>query len=160
MPGRNRAWADTIFCGSVLVDEGSSLINLLLDAPVVDTLTAVRIVIDLSIGPLVTTTVEASNCISVGIGVSSREAVTAAAIPDPAQSDQYPPRGWLYVANKASRFIIQSSGIHATYALFQADLHAMRKVDKGVLFLAMGNAGVIGTESVAIFGRVRVLCLT
>ncbi len=161
MASRNRAWADTMFCGSLLADEGTIRSNLLIDAPTVDTLTAVRIIVDLSIGPNVVSAADAANCISVGIGVTSAEGFAAGATPSPAFTDQYPPRGWLYIATKVSRmFVITSTGLSTTFAEFKGDFRAMRKVDKGILYMEIVNNAVVATGAVAIYGRVRVLCLT
>jgi len=148
-----------VFAGNVIIDEGSLLTDLLVNAPTVDTLTAVRIIMDLEVGHSVTSTVDAFNVHSVGIGVTSREAFAAAVIPDPEQDSQYPPRGWLYVANKAVRSH-QDQGSTKTQARFVVDLRAMRKIDKGVLYLAQSNNAVVQTLSVDVVGRVRVLCLT
>jgi len=160
MPGRNRAWADTVYSGLVIVDEGSLATDLLVNAPTVDTLTAVRIIIDVVVVLSPAIVSDALNVVSVGLGVTSREAFTAVALPDPAASTEYPPRGWLYVANKPVRSTATTVGLDVKEAHFQVDLRAMRKVDKGVLFLALGNAAVLNTLSVDITGRVRVLCLT
>jgi len=163
MPGRNRAWADTIFCFKSVTDEGEDVSDLLVDAPTVDTLTAVRIVVDLSVRAGAATIVDGTNCVSVGIGVTSTEAFANAppVIPSPAVSDQYPPRGWLYVATSGVTVnTIQSTSPFIQNAEFHADLRAMRKVDKGVLFIAITNTAILGTATVDVVGRVRVLCLT
>ena len=161
---RTRAWADSVHCASVMTDEQDNVIDLLAGAPTSDTLTVARIVLDLSFAHLVAGAVDAENCVSMGIGVTSAQAFAAVppAVPDPASADEYPPRGWLYVANMAVRTYVATSGgaVNSLPAVFHVDLRAMRKVDKGILFLAIGNNATTGAQSVTFTGRVRTLCLT
>jgi len=164
MPGRNRAWADTVFNSVQIVAEGVSLTNLLTDAPTVDTLTAVRIVLDLVVAhgadePIV----DSSNAVSVGIGVCSVEAFGQGinALPEPQFSTQYPPRGWLYVATKPVLAAnIGTAGGTRRVAEFSADLRSMRKIDKGILYIVVQNNAILSNKDVDLWGRVRVLCLT
>jgi len=163
MPNRNRAWADSVFNGAQILDEGTSLTNLLLNAPTVDTLTVVRLVLDLYVSHGVDeAATDESNAISVGIGVSSVEAFNQGidALPEPQFGIEYPPRGWLYVATKPARQMSVTTGFLQETAMFQADLRAMRKIDKGILFLAVQNNAIFGTGDVDLWGRVRALCLT
>ena len=145
------------------MDEQASISNLLLDAPTVDTLTAVRLVVDIVIAHGVDEVFDASNVINVGIGVSSEEAFNVGinGLPEPAFSDKYPPRGWLYVATKPVLSIASAgSQLITRQAEFSADLRSMRKIDKGILFMVVHNNAIFGTADVDIWGRVRVLCLT
>jgi len=165
---RNRAWADTVLSGGQIVDEQSSLTNLLLNAPTVDTLTAVRIVLDLVvIQGMDEPVADKSNNIHVGIGVASTEAFAQGinALPEPVAANEYPPRGWLYVNSqptflRAYRETAAVVGGYIRAAEFKADLRSMRKIDKGILYLVVQNFGVLGTADVDLWGRVRVLCLT
>ena len=101
-PTRNRAWADIRFGATTLVAAVPQQFDLLANPPVQDTLTAVRIVGDLTGQYTVTNTVvDSLSAMDVGIGVSSSEAfavAAAAALPKPFPDDEYPPRGWLYVS--------------------------------------------------------------
>jgi len=159
MASRRRAWSDTRFNGAVLSDEAVSISDLLFDAPTSDTLTVVRILVDLQLSHIVTQAADAANVVDIGIGVSSTEAaaIGPSALPEPAVSTNYPPRGWLYAATKEVRFVVDTE---STTAHFQADLTAMRKVDKGFLFLFIQQVGVTLSASLTITGRVRVLCMT
>ena len=156
---RNRAWADIVFCGATIADEASVAVNLLTGAAS-DTITVARILLELKFYHFVTLSADGENCISLGIGVSSSEAFDQLALPDPAVNGDYPPRGWLYVANMVVLTHTVSGGIATVSADFSADVHGMRKVDKGRLFLAFGNNAIVGTSSVNYTGRIRSLCLT
>ena len=166
MTSRNRAWADSLF--SDLVTPGTSVIkNLLVGAPTVDTLTAVRIIGDIEVTTQTLSEVEHMETIDVGVGVASAEAfaVGASALPDPDDSADYPPRGWLYVARRVVSQSIPTGGTPTAMwrkdAVFAFDLRAMRKIDKGVLYLHVDSTNVDGTSSTTrMTGRVRVLCLT
>ena len=159
MADRNRAWADTILTGQALADKVSTHFDLLANSPVVDTLTAVRIILDVKVYHGVDEVADHSAIIHLGIGVASVEAFAAGttSLPAPADSTAYPPRGWLYVASKPTG-ARNTTGI--VVADFQADLRAMRKIDKGILFMCIQQVGVLGSSAVDLWGRVRVLCLT
>ncbi len=160
MPNRNRAWADTIVEEVLVATGGTFQLDLLADAPVSDTLTAVRIVLDIEAGTSITGGGDFTNLVSLGIGVSSVEALSAggASLPAPNVTDEYPPRGWLYIASKLAW--TTSAQTARRNAIFQADLRSMRKVDKGRLFMRIVNLNMTGMESINVYGRVRVLCLT
>ena len=167
MPGRNRAWADQLLANSLTAGGGSIKLNLLENAPTMDTLTAIRIVGELEVAPTPTSEVEFTQIVDIGIGVSSSEAfsIGITALPDPAAETEYPPRGWLYVARQIAVVSLPTGGtpvaIYRKHAMFKFDLRAMRKIDKGTLFMFMRNTDHAGTATnLTIFGRVRVLCLT
>ena len=166
MVSRNRAWADSRVSGTLLTSGTPLLTDLLVGAPTVDTLTAVRIVGGLTVYQDASSENEGRGYCDVGIGVSSREAFTvgATALPDPTQGDEYPPRGWLYAATKPLTLMLPTGGTPTAMwqipAVFEFDLRAMRKIDKGVLFMWVEEATVSGTLVTYITGRVRVLCLT
>jgi len=161
---RNRAWADTVYKFKSVASEGNDLQNLLLNAPTVDTLTAVRIVVDLHCSfEAGVAFADAANSLHVGIGVTSVEAFNQGinAIPEPQFSTQYPPRGWLYVATRGVSMSVESAvGFTINGADFSADLRSMRKVDKGILFCVIQNIGDLNTRTIDFTGRIRVLCLT
>ena len=136
----------------ILVDLGVSRL---------DTVTIVRLVGQMAVFPdipIVSTT--SNQIIDVGIGVASEQAFTAGAVPQPDQTDEYPARGWLYVATKSLfRGNLDTTGEH--YPTWEFDIRSMRKIDKGRLYLAAGNGLGDGTPIVVRFqGRIRALCLT
>ena len=162
MTSRNRAWADQRFAGNSLPVGTKLISNLLVNAHTVDTLTAVRIVLDVTVqyDPSLTV-VDSLSVIDVGIGVSSVEAfATAGALPSPSAETEYPPRGWLYVASQPLWQQAESTGVLTSVARFQVDIRSMRKIDKGVLFVMFQNTNLIVGATCGVTGRARVLCLT
>jgi len=159
---RATTWADQRLADNLVA--GTPLVlNLLENAPTVDTLTAVRIVGEVYVGYTISVTVTDSlSRVEMGIGVSSVEAFAAGAgsLPSPAAETEYPPRGWLYVNSLAVWEKTDSAGIQIGPAHFKFDLRAMRKIDKGVLFMVMTNANITVGGSMQVVGRIRVLCLT
>ena len=164
MARRNRAWADSVFNGGVIAAEGTVLTDLLSDAPVVDTLTAVRIIVDLVVahGSDEAVSANMSAAVSVGIGVCSVEAFAQGidALLESQFTTEYPPRGWLYVSTTPAWLGVGTAEASRREAVFKADLMAMRKIDKGILFMAVQNNAILNTKLIDLWGRVRVLCLT
>ena len=140
--------------------------DLLANAPTVDTLTAVRIVGDLAFNFASTSEIEGDAIVDIGIGVSSSQAFStgASALPDPTTETEYPPRGWLYVNTKPMVQSLPTGGTPTAMWLVQPtftfDLRAMRKIDKGTLFLWMEYLTIGGTVTPRAIGRIRTLCLT
>ena len=160
---RNRAWADKIFNIATLVAATKQDFDLLEDAPTVDTLTVVRIVGSLTFMYSPNSTITDSlSIVHMGIGVSSAEALATGggALPNPSVQDDYPPRGWLFVDTKPVSQQAESTGVINEPVTFNFDLRAMRKVDKGRLFLSMVQDNVLVGGSMRVLGRTRVLCLT
>ena len=166
MVSRRRAWADTRIVDTLLGDGVALKTDLLAGAPTSDTLTAVRIIGELYVYFSNTDETEGRGSIDVGIGVSSGEAfaVGATALPDPTTTTEYPPRGWLYVATQPMVQTLPTGGtpvsIFRKEPIFKFDLGAMRKIDKGTLFLLVEQNVIGGVLSPRLMGRVRVLCLT
>lgn len=161
---RNRAWADTRFNVGALVAGTPQIFDLLAGAPTVDTLTAVRIIGDLEFQYTPNLTVSDSlSVVDVGIGVCSTEAFSSGfdALPRASDSANYPTRGWLYVSTRpVTQLVTADTGIIDRVARFQFDLRAMRKIDKGILYLEMEQANIIIGGVMNVVGRTRVLCLT
>ncbi len=163
-PRRRLAWADTRLTTTLGSASGTLISNLLTNAPTVDTLTVNRIIVDLRVFQSPVGDTEQAQVIDLGIGVSSTEAfnIGASALSAPFNDNEYPPRGWLYVATAvALQARPTNEGIWRQDAVFKADLRAMRKIDKGILFLFMRNVNFQGTDgAVSVVGRIRALCLT
>jgi len=159
---RGRAWADTLINLSISAGAAQSATDLLANAPTIDTLTAIRIVLDLEFYPVVNTLTDGIMAIDVGIGVTSLEAFAVNATPDVNVDGEYPPRGWLYIARTtAYNDVFGDTKDQWKPGALHVDIHSQRKVDKGKLFLAMSSTTVEGSGlGVRAIGRVRVLCLT
>ncbi len=138
--------------------------DLLEDAPTLDTRTLVRLVADITVQYTVSVTVTDSlSIVDIGIGVASIEAFAVSSslgLPKPSVNTDYPPRGWIYVASQPVWEKAESTGILHHAARFQIDIRAMRKIDKGILFMTMENANITVGGSMQVTGRVRALCLT
>ena len=161
---RQRSWADTRYGGVDVVAGTDLLTDLLAVAPRVDTLTVVRIVAELNIGYTVTTTVaDADSIVDIGIGVTAQEAFDAGvtSVPDPEDPSSYPPRGWIYVNTfMVAQLVTTDGGIIDHRATIRFDIRAMRKIDKGVLFLRLSQKNLNVGGVMDLTGRVRALCLT
>jgi len=164
-PRRPRAWAD-FHLDLNLSGDTRGAVNLLVNATVnLDTITVVRLVGRIRVIPSViaNSTVSAQLC-TIGIGVSSTEAFTAAGLtlPDPNNPLDAPPRGWIF-KDQAVLVNQQDSGTVEAWEFpeFKFDNRAMRKIDRGILFMQMDNIDLIaGTTAVKFVGLIRALCLT
>jgi len=162
---RRRAWADQRFPGTALTAGTLQLTDLLENAPTSDTLTVVRIIGDLTVQYLVSTTVgDSLSIVDVGIGVvAAASFAVAGAVPDPSIETETPARGWLYVASQPVSQLLDAAGgvsIVDHRARFQFDLRAMRKIDKGILYIAIMQNNITVGGAMQMTGRVRSLCLT
>ena len=80
--------------------------------------------------------------LDIGIGIASREAVTAGVVPDPNVAADRPPRGWLYRARR----VVEQNGAGAPIVLWVPfDIRAQRRMDEADLFLAINSTGSTGT---------------
>ena len=162
-PRRNRAWADLLVAQNIGAG-GNTKLDLLGGAPTMDTLTAVRVIVHLNVSPDVLSAIDGVVSFDVGIGVSSSEAfaVGVSALPDPDDATNYPPRGWIWVDRYAVRNTVGAGPIDLNNAAeIRADIRAMRKIDKGKMFIIMKLSTAAGSGfGVNVVGRVRVLCLT
>ncbi len=162
MPSRPRSWGDRKLAIASLVAGVRQDFDLLQGVPKSDTITVARIIGDLTFmySPN-STVVDSLSQVDVGIGVSSLQAFNTggAALPDPSQEDEYPPRGWLYAATQPVFTQAESVGVIVSVARFVFDLGAMRKLDKGVLYLTMEQNNILVGASMRVVGRVRSMCL-
>ena len=161
---RRRAWADQII--TVTLTAAGHFEDLLATAPVLDTITATRI-----IGRLFATTasltaqVDSGQRLDMGICVVDASAFAAGltALPDPRVSGDSSPRGWLW---RSAMFPVK---VHSTDATFEVanfdtiefDVGAMRKVDKGKLVMIVYRTAFAGNAvDVDLEGLIRTLSLT
>ena len=162
---RSRVWADTRFA-SVALNDGAQVVNDLRGAIVVpDVYTCVRLIVDFEVGVTSLQEAEFSQIIDLGIGVTSFEAFTAGVVPDPKATADYPRDGWLYVASKLVEQSVPTGAtpvaMYRKNAVFQVDLRAGRKVDRGVLYSILENTAMTGTATnLLVTGRIRALFLT
>ncbi len=163
---RRRAWCD-FFVNQQLVEGTPQSANLLTQAPDLDTMTVARLIGRLYVShDSLTAQVDSRMMVEVGIGVASQEAFAvagAAGLPIVGAAASAPPRGWLY-RGEMQAIKVHSSG--TTYEVMMPDkdkfdLGAMRKVDKGVLFLIADTKLVGGTTAtIRMTGLIRTMVLT
>ena len=164
---RPRAWADKVLESS-LAEDGILQVDLLENAPTSDTLTVARIILDIEVALTSTNENECTQTLDLVIGVASVEAfavASSAGLPQPDVATAYPPRGWLYASRRILQQALPTGGtptaMYRTNAVFREDIHGMRKIDKGILFMLIKNDNADGTgQTVQIYGRTRALCLT
>ncbi len=167
MTDRARAWGDAIIDASFPITQTQVIDDLLETLSPNDTITAVRLVIRLHCVPQnLSDNIDGGTRIDFGIGVAALEAFNANAIPDPDVAGDVPARGWLWrstmiaVANS-----VTGPPAHDVYfgTTLEADVRAMRKVDRGKLYLVMRSGPTVVSGSylpTAVIGLVRTLCLT
>jgi len=161
---RRRAWADTPFDIDV-ASNGALLNDLRGSLNLVETLTCVRLVIDLTVEVLTISEDEGQQMTHLGVGVCSSEAFDMGATPVPNDSTAYPTLGWMYVGSKAVNQSLPTGGgitaMHRLVARYSVDIRASRKVDRGVLYSILQNRTSQGTaQPLRVSGRIRALFLT
>ncbi len=102
--------------------------------------------------------------ISLGIGVTSRDAFIAggAAVPNAQTPTEFPVAGWV-IRDQAVMVNQQDSGTVEAWHFpeFRFDIRAARKVDRGIAFMSITNADLIaGTTAVKVAGVIRCLVKT
>jgi len=164
---RPLAWGDTEIDDLFTSAATKSPVDLLTTLTPSDTITAIRIIIRLYCIPQnLSDNIDGGSRIDIGIGVAAEEAFTANVVPDPSVMADVPARGWLWkgtliaVANTVTgppaRDIYYGTEI-------SADVRAMRKVDRGNLYIARQAKDFSVSGSflpVTLVGMVRVLCAT
>ena len=153
---RRTAWVDTI------VDEnaataGQATKSLLGILGQVDTrgTTLIRTIVSLGLWSNTTAGAWGVQRCDIGIGITSQEAFSAGAFPDPKAATDEPPRGWVYRTSK----LVTQNGV-GTQIVFEvmADIRGARKIENGELFLIMDNTAESGTTfTVNLQGLVRIL---
>ena len=165
MAHRPRAWADLVFQAQIASGALMTPLNLLADlgANVLDTITVTRIIGSLhAFIEMPDPQVQGIMRCDLAIGVVASSNFPGTGVPDPTITTEYPARGYLYVTTK---WIAQSAGAstmqQSQQPAWDIDIGAMRKIDKGVLYVHAGNSLVDGAAfTIRVGGRLRALCLT
>ncbi len=163
-PRRPRVWVD-LHMDANLTAAAASLQDLL-SAAVVDlqTKTVIRLIGRLrAIPSVVANNTVSAQLVSIGIGVTSREAFTAGgvSVPSPAVQTEFPTGGWLY-KEQAVLVNQQDSGTVEAWEFpeFRFDIRASRKVDRGIFFVRVVNTDLLaGSTAIKVAGLVRCLVL-
>ncbi len=152
-------WVDTLIEDTTATQTTSPPISLLGGLTLADMrgLTLIRTIIRLSLSPITTAGAWGVANVTIGIGVTSRDAfgIGAAAVPDPGIATDTPPRGWVY----RTAVGVSQNGV-GTEIIFPVrdDVRGARKTDQGELFLRFNNNPTDGQAfGVELHGLVRCL---
>jgi len=122
-------------------------------------MTLTRTVIGIDVARITHDSGEGSDQVFLGIGVLSRDAFAAsgAAIPDPFVMSDYPARGWVWrAAYRVYGFAADQPAVFNRR--IDLDIRAQRKLENGILTLAVKNTAFEGTSSViTVSGIIRTL---
>jgi len=162
---RPRAWGDNLIDIAMTGETQQSPVDLLSELVTSDTITVIRLVGHLSVVPNSITASTVMTCaVDLGIGVASIEAFNVAGgIPDPNAAGDVPIRNWLW-RDRLVAVIENAGGTEDSYKQWpevRFDLRAMRKVDRGRLYLTVVPTALVGTYgALRLVGIIRALCLT
>ena len=156
---RRTTWEDTAF--AVGIATGAQQLTALdgvLSQADAQGLTLTRMIIDLSCFSSTVAGAWGVQRLALGVGIASREALAASAVPDPNTDTEEPPRGWVW---KTTVAIAQNGiGTPVVTARIMVDNRAKRRLDSGRLYIALNNDAELGTTfAVRIIGNIRALFL-
>jgi len=164
---RPRAWGDTLIENNFTATAQNFLVNLLADLSPSDTVTAMRLIIRFRMVPSnLSDNMSGEVRIDLGIGVAAKEAfdLGTTALPDPSVAEEVPARGWLWRSRMVATGQEEAALGYQIYDsdTLTADVRAMRKVDRGILYLRakVREANPTDFASMRLTGIVRVLCAT
>ncbi len=121
-------------------------------------LTLTRMIVDLSTASATIGGAWGIQRLAIGMGMASREAFTAAALPSPESPSEEPARGWVYRTN----VLVGQNGDGGAILgpRIMVDIRAQRRLDSGRFFIKMINTDVLGTGfDVRVTGMIRCLFL-
>jgi len=117
--------------------------------------TIIRTIVSISLSSATVSGAWGTGVAFVGIGVASRDAFAATALPDPRTGGDEPPRGWIYRTAKG----VSQNGV-GTQVIFEvnADIRGARKLDNGVPYLIIDYDATDGTAfDLVVRGMIRLL---
>ena len=150
-------WQDTILNLPATSGNSNSLaLDGVLTAVDLRGTTLIRTIIRLNVQSATVAGAWGTQRLDLGIGIVSREAFTAGALPDPATAGDKPPRGWIW----RDSIVVSQNGAQGNPVAvrIEADIRGARKVENGRLFLIGDNTPILGTTfSTQLTGLVRIL---
>ena len=154
---RGTAWDDQLFTVTQVNGVQAGAILLVEDVadPEKRGCTVVRIIMRVTLLPVVINGVTGRQTVSVGIALASDDAFAAGALPDPQTQADYPVGGWMY----RDQVVVpsESTGV-VPHVVLQADLRAQRKLDRSSLFFTYHSQLDEGVSfEVQLTGIIRVL---
>ena len=118
MPNRrSTTWHRLAFNGSLVGSGVQAISNLLQNLPVTEAVgcTIIRIIHDVTYLLDLTSTVDVTQFMSVGIGIVSEESFNAGVVPDPNSNIDEPATGWMYRGVGPIQLMAVAGGYHLTW---------------------------------------------
>ncbi len=155
---RSKVWADTLF-NVVIPNAGSSATSLMstLDPDERLDVTITRLIVCLYLYPETPNEVTSIQLADLGVGIASQDAFTAGATADPNDPGDFPQAGWMY---RCRHVVINNSTAanRSPLIVIREDLRAMRKLQRGELYLKISNINTQGAAmGIRMIGTVRAL---
>ena len=156
---RGSTWVDTLF-DTTTQDGTPDVIDLMgsISTDEARGWTLVRTLVELAIIPAVPGAADGQQVVDLGLGVTSREAFLASAVPDPNVSGDQTTRGWVW---RHRCLVLQDTAGALTPTICRGDFRSQRKLDeRGNTFIHIMNQTTGGTAfSVVTIGLIRCLYL-
>jgi len=158
---RHRTWSTKLISDSFGVSGTQIIEDLLVISPINPVQTVARIVVHLGLFLTdIVSVVDGTVEVDLGIGVASEEAFLAGVVPDPNVESETPARGWLWRDRLWISYGAVADRDRYWAGEVRADLRAMRKVDRGILYMVSQVSTVSGTfDPVTMIGLVRSMIL-
>jgi len=156
MPRATR-WVDTLLAAQVATG-GKFENSLATNLTGIDTTgwTLARLIFCYDLSPIIPGVASGAQIVHVGIGVASAEAVAGDTFADPETDGDFPTGGWIYRCSH--RVLDDTTPMH--FHSYYRDLRAMRRLQRGQLFITITNSANTGTAfSMQLTGISRALYL-
>ena len=120
-------------------------------------MTLLRTIIGIDVANVVMDSGEGSQSVSLGIGVTSQVAFTAASLPIPNLATSFPSKPWIWRAAYRIWGVAADQPIVFTRRI-DLDIRAMRKLENGEVFLIVANIAQEGVaNAINVSGYIRQL---
>jgi len=152
---RDTIWVDTLF--NDVLGAGTQQVHSLMGGidPLTRGGTLTRTLVCLYAVPSPIGGAAGMQMVNIGVGVASQEAFTAGIVADPQEENDFPQGGWVYRCRHA---VIDDPTPGYPTPLIKEDLRAMRKINRGELYLTfVSEAGQGVAFAVRLVGIVRCL---
>jgi len=118
-------------------------------------MTVVRTILELSLMSQSVAGAWGTQTVDLAIGIASLEAFAAEVLPDPNVQTEKPPRGWMW----RHRTVLSQNGTGTPITVdISRDIHGMRVVQNGVVYLIVNTMPIDGTAfSSRVVGLIRLL---
>ena len=156
---RRTSWEDTLVNTTFSAGASTVVLHLMasLDADHMRGVTLTRVIAELAISSSAVAGAWGNGFTDIGIGMIERDALAAAAVPDPTSATEEPGRGWVW----RTRCGISQNGAGApVFTRCMFDIRAQRKIDSAAVAMLVQHTAGLGTSfGIHIVGIVRCLLL-